>query len=131
MEKKSELIKYTDLPKLLQDTIIKYYESTFTKDTTDDLSDLISFDPNKKMIDVAYYDAYSKKFRIPFGRYFKIGSKKYFIHYSELDSPLIYYNNYLYFPSGGFFDKSLEHKLYSQDEKIPYDKKYFVKYKLK
>ena len=61
-------VKFSDLPKPIVDTLIKYYESTFTKDTTDDIPDLISFNLNKQFIDVGYYNAYSPKLRLPFGQ---------------------------------------------------------------
>ncbi len=123
-------VRFPDLPIRMQDTIKKYYESTFTVDTLDDISDLISLDSVKKFIDIAYYDAYSKKFRIPFGRFFKIGKKKYFINYSNLRTPLIYFEKYLYFPAGEFFDKSIKHALHSHYERWPFDKQFFIKYKL-
>ena len=129
-EKHIVLVKFPDLPAKMQDTLHKYFEARFTADTLDDVSDLISFDDNKQFTDIAYYDAYSNKFRLPFGRYFKIGKKNYFIYYSDLRAPLIFDDGYLYFPSKEYFDKSIEHKLYKQHEKWPYDKKYYFKYKL-
>jgi hypothetical protein len=128
--KDTVFVKFPDLPKPILDTLIKYYESTFTKDTTDDIPDLISFNLNKQFIDVGYYDAYSPKLRLPFGQYFKLGKKKYFIHYSDLSTPLIYYNNYLFFPAGAYYDSTIS-KLRSQFERWPYDKQFYVKYKLK
>lgn len=123
-------VRYPDLPLRMQDTIKKYYESPFTADTLDDFSDLISLDSARKFIDIAYYDAYSKKFRIPFGRYFKIGKKKYFINYSNLRTPLIYYDNYLFFSSGLFFEELTKSEKYNDKNNTWYRKLYYFKYKL-
>lgn len=125
-------VKYSDLPKPVFDTLEKYYQACFTPDTSDDIKNVISLDVNKQFVDIAYYDAYSNKFRIPFGWYFKLGKEKYFIHYSQLKSPIIYYENYLYYKSGVYFDKTIKNKLYDNShERWPYDKQFYVKYKLK
>lgn len=129
--KDTVLVKFPDLPKPILDTLIKYYEASFTKDTTDNIRDLISFESDKQFKDVAYYDAYSPRLRVPFGRYFKIGKKKYFIHYSYLKSPLIYDQGFLYFPAGQYFEKSIQNKLSSQGERWPYDRQLFIKHKIR
>ncbi len=130
-EKDTTWVRYPDLPAPVLETVKKYYEASFTKDTTDDLPDLISLDSTQRFSDMGFYDAYSHPFRMPFGWYFKIGKRKCFIDYSEATSPLIYYEGYLFFDSKEYYDKSIKEKLYDKYERRPYDKKYYVRYKLK
>jgi hypothetical protein len=123
-------VKFPDLPKPIIDTLDKYYQALFTKDTIDDISGIISLDPSRKITEVAYYNMNSKKFRLPFGWYFKIGKKKYFIDYSEFKTPLIYYDNVIYYKSGQYFDPNLTPKMRTKGQPWPYDKMYYVKYNL-
>ena len=125
------LVKYPDLPKPILDTLTKYYEAKLTKDTSDNVSYLISFDPEKQFKEMHYYDMTSPKFRLPFGFFFKLGRKKYFIYRADLRMPLVYYDGSLYFSAGKYFDSSIQNQLRNQYERWPYDKLYIFKYKLK
>lgn len=127
-EKDTVWIKFTDLPKPILDTIDAFFKAKFTIDTTDDISDMISFDPQKQFVDVDYFDFDSSKLRFPFGWYFKLGERKYFIDYSELKGPYVFYKDALYFRSGQYFDKTIKDKIYSTNDHLPYDKQYYIKY---
>lgn len=119
------------MPKNIKDTIGKYFETKFSEDTLDNISNKISFDPKRQFTNVEYYDAYSDEFRLPFGLYFKIGKKKYFIYYSDLQTPLVYCDGYLYFPAGNFFIDLTNEEKYKDKNVTWYLKSNYRKYKLR
>ncbi len=129
--KDTVLIRFPDLPKPILDTLSKYYEAKFTKDTTDNVPYLISFNHAKQFKEMYYYDMDSPKFRLPFGFFFKLGKKKYFIYRSDFRTPLVYSENYLYFPSGKFFETLTNKERYNDSNKTWINKQLYIKYKIK
>ena len=124
-------IKFPDLPEPVRTIISKYGDVEASPDPLDDFKPLISLDTLHKADDGILADAYSSKLIIPFGWYFKIGKSKYFIHYAYAYSPIIYYNNYLYFDERKYFDSLYTSFQFLKNERIPYEKRFFVKYSLK
>ena len=123
-------MKYPDLPEPVLDTLEKMYKNVNIVTDHLNVTSIISLDPLKKAVKIAYYNMNSKKLRIPFGMYFKIGKGKYFIHYSELKAPIIYFDHCLYFHSGKTFEKISNEERFG---KLPYPihKRFYVKYKIR
>ena len=124
-------VKFPVLPEPVKTAISKYANAEATIDTLDDMEPLISLDSLRKAENGFFADAYSQKIIIPFGWYFKIGKNKYFMHYAYAYSPIIYFQNCLYFDARRYYDNSYDTFVFSKNERIPYEKRFFVKYVLK
>jgi len=117
-------LAFNDLPKLIKDTLSSYYakDSVF-------FPELISLNESVDVCFIEYVTFPSKTiFLHTPGYYFRIGSRKYFFDYRKYNTPIVYYENTLYY----FSDKySVKKDRYTFESQSDYENKLFVKYSLK
>ncbi len=120
-------LSFNELPALIKDTLSIYYEGYYAKDSVF-YPELISLN---KDVDVCFirYNTFppEKLFQVT-GYYFKIGNKKYFFDYRRFRTPIIYYENSLYYFSGTY---TVRKDRYTFEAQSDYENKLFVKYNLK
>lgn len=87
---------------------------------------VISYDSNYPIDFIEAYNLNSPKMKLKaFGLYFKIGGKRFFDDSPNIESPIIYYNSFFYFPINkfsSFDDDTLKPK--------DYRRRYFIKKKV-
>jgi len=126
-EKDTTVLDYNELPKLVKDTLASYYKSLYSKN---DLfyPELISLDQS---VEICFIECVISPFEtiVPHtpGYYFRIGSKKYFFDYKKYNTPIVYFENSLYYFSGRF---SVQKDRYTFESRSDFNNKLFVKYNL-
>src|SRR5690554_3498676 len=122
------ILRYNELPIIVKDTLASYYENYYNEN---DLfyPEVISLDQN---VTVCFVESVISPFEtvIPHtpGYYFRIGSKKYFFDYKKYNTPIVYYENDLYYFSGRY---SVKKDRYTFESRSDYENKFFVRYNLK
>lgn len=122
------VLGYNELPKKVQDTLSIYYEHYYSNDSLF-YPELISLTQNVDICFIEYvtFPNETLLFHTP-GYYFRIGNKKYFFDYRKYKTPIIYYENTLYYFSGKYSVKKDRYTFKSQSD---YKNKLFIKYHLK
>ncbi len=126
--KDTTVLGYNELPRLVKDTLSSYYESYYDKDSLF-YPELISLNQNVEACFIEYitFPSESILFHTP-GYYFRIGGKKYFFDYRKYKTPIVYYENSLYYFTGKY---SVEKDRYTFESQSDYENKLFTKYSLK
>ena len=120
-------VKFNNLPLLVKDTLSSYYQKYYAKDSVF-YSELISLDTSARICFIMYNDFSNSQLIYPFGLFFKIGKQKYFFDYHKYRTPIVYYENCLYYFSGMY---SVKKDRYTFEAQSDYENKIFVKYNLK
>jgi hypothetical protein len=124
-EKDTNWMNFNDMPLLVKDTLSKVYDVYYKANDDSRYQELISIDSSIH-INIEYYnDFYNSS--ILFGYFFKIGNQKFHIDYSQIRTPIVYYNNCLYFPTGQY---SVVKQRINKKDYSDYYNKIFVRYKL-
>jgi hypothetical protein len=121
------VLSYDKLPISVKDTFSSFYDSYYNKNDSF-YPELISLDQS---VDICFVECVTSPLSttIPHtpGYYFKIGSKKYFFDYRKYNTPIVYYENDLYYFSGKYSSSKERYTFESQSD---YKDKLFVKYSL-
>lgn len=127
-ERDTSILRFEELPVKVKDTLTGFYKRYYNNDSLF-YPELISLDPNVNIcfIERVTFPSETILFHTP-GYYFKIGSKKYFFDYRKYNTPIVYYENTLYYFTGKY---SVQKNRYTFDSKSDFENKLFVKYNLK
>ena len=118
---------FNDLPELVKDTLSSYYQKYYAKDSVF-YSELISLNKDVDACFINYNTFPTEKLFQVTGYFFKIGKQKYFFDYHKYRTPIVYYENCLYYFSGEYYVKKDRYTFEAQSD---YENKIFVKYNLK
>jgi len=126
-KKDTTQLTFNELPELVKDTLSNYYQKYYAKDSIF-YSEFISMDTSVQICYITYNTFPPEKLFQTTGLFFKIGKQKYFFDYHKYGTPIVYYDNCLYYFSGKYFVKK---DRYTFEEQSDYENKIFVKYNLK
>lgn len=121
------ILKFNELPNKVKDTLASFYEAYYNGKYLHYL-ELISLDPGVNICFIEYVTFPSETviLHTP-GYYFRIGGKKYFFDYRKFYTPIVYYENNLYYFSGKYSNETDRFSFESQSD---YENMFFVKYSL-
>lgn len=119
-------LKYNQLPVLVKDTLTAFYKEYYSS-AGEEFPELISLEKGVDFCLKPYVTFPPDGFFQITGYHFIIGKKKYFFDYGKFKTPIVYFDNALYYFSGKYSVKKDRNTFEAQSD---FKNKIFVRYNL-